>query len=157
MSCQAFLLAGVCAAAAASIANAQEPYRRVRFTTADSTGLQRWEGFLEGLTRDSLYVRFRDADSTSAFSRAAIGSVERQRDIHPLRNVGIGCLAVGVPLGAIGYSGFRDPDSPGLQKTVGVLGFALGCIAGGIGGLIVSAAHHDGWEAWQPPDSLPKH
>jgi hypothetical protein len=149
-------LAVVCASGArTSPADAQEPYRRVRFTTADSAGIQRWEGFLEGLTRDSLYVRFRDADSISAFSRTAIGSVERQRDIHPLRSVGIGCLAVGAPLGALGYFGTHDPDSPGLEKIAGVLAFGVGCVAGGFGGLIVTAVHHDGWERWSLPDSLP--
>lgn len=134
--------------------NAQEPYRRVRFTTADSTGVQHWDGFLERVTKDSLYVRFRDADSISAFSRAAIGSVERQRDVHPLRRVGIGCLVVGGALGALGYSATRDPDSPGLEKVAGVLGFGVGCIAGGLGGLLVTAIDHNGWESWTLPDPL---
>jgi hypothetical protein len=134
---------------------AQDPYRPIRFTTADTGGLHHWEGFFEGLTHDSLYVRFRDADSISAFARSAIGSVERQRDIHALRKVGIGCLAVGAPLGALGYFGTHDPDSPGLEKIAGVLGFGVGCAVGGIGGLIVSAVDHNGWERWSLPDSLP--
>ena len=134
-------------------ASAQEPYRRIRFTTADSSGVHRWEGFLESVTRDSLYVRIRDVDSISAFSRTAIGSLERQRDIHRLRSVGIGCLAVGASLGALGYFGTHDPDSPGLEKIAGALGLGVGCLAGGLGGLIVSAIPHREWEPWVLPES----
>jgi opacity protein-like surface antigen len=140
--------------ALAPAAIAQDPYRPIRFTTADTAGVHRWQGFFEGLTADSLYMRFRDADSISAFSRSAIGSVERQREIHALRGVGIGCLAVGAPLGALGYFGTHDPDSPGLEKIAGVLGFGTGCVAGGIGGLIVSAVRRNGWERWPLPDSV---
>ena len=155
MAWRASLFAIVCATSLIPrAADAQEPYRRVRFSTADSSGVQHWEGFLERLTKDSLYVRFRDADSISAFSRTVIFSVERQRDIHPLRRVGIGCLAVGAALGAVGYSASRDPDSPGIEKVAGVLGFGVGCIAGGFGGLLLTAIDHDGWEPWTLPDSL---
>jgi len=148
------LAALVTAAASAHAAIAQDPYRPIRFTTSDTAGVHRWQGFFEGLTPDSLYMRFRDADSISAFSRSAIGSVERQREIHSLRGVGIGCLAVGAPLGALGYFGTHDPDSPGLEKIAGVLGFGAGCVAGGIGGLIVSAVRRNGWEPWPLPDSV---
>ncbi len=148
------ILATICAMAVlAPDTNAQEPYRRIRFTTADSTGVHHWDGFLERVTRDSVYVRFRDADSISAFSRADIGSVERQRDIHRLRAVGIGCLAVGASLGALGYFRGHDPDSPGLDKIAGVLGFGVGCVAGGVGGLLVSATPRSEWEPWTLPES----
>lgn len=156
MSWRSSLLAVLLATPAlAPAAIAQDPYRPIRFTTADTAGVHHWQGFFEGLTPDSLYIRFRDADSISAFSRSAIGSVERQREIHSLRTVGIGCLAVGAPLGALGYFGTHDPDSPGLEKIAAVLGFGAGCLAGGVGGLIVSAVRRNGWERWALPDSLP--
>jgi len=150
-----FLAILLATGALAPAAIAQDPSRPIRFTTADAAGVHHWEGFFEGLTPDSLFVRFRDADSVSAFARSAIGSVERQREIHGLRNVGIGCLAVGAPLGALGFFGTHDPDSPGLEKIAGVLGFGAGCVAGGIGGLVVSAVRRNGWERWSLPDSLP--
>jgi hypothetical protein len=156
MSWRTRLLAAlVTTAALAPVAVAQDPYRPIRFTTADTAGVYQWQGLFERLTRDSLFIRLRDADSISAFSRLSIGSVERQRDIHSLRTVGIGCVALGALLGGIGYSATRDPDSPGLQKTVAGLAFGAGCAVGGLGGLIVAAAHHDGWERWTLPDSLP--
>jgi hypothetical protein len=134
-------------------ARAQDPSRQdlsrqVRFIGASASRVQRWQGYIERVTPDSLYLRVRGTDSTATFLRSSISSLERERIVNTGAVVGAGCLAVGVPLGALGYFGTHDPDSPGLQKVAGALGFVVGCGAGAVGGLIVSAVRAHGWEAW---------
>jgi len=137
----------------ASTVDAQEVPRQVRFTTTAGGGDHRWQGRFERLTRDSLYIGPFGTDTTAAFSRTAIGSLERGRLVHSGRAAGIGCLALGAALGALGYFGTHDPDSPGLEKTAGVLGLAVGCGVGAVGGFLVSVVRGHGWEPWTPPDS----
>lgn len=127
----------------------------MRVVAAGADGDRRWQGFVERLTGDSLYLRLLGTDSIAAFSRNAIRSVERRNPSRPGRAVGIGCLALGGALGALGYFGTHDPDSPGLEKTAGVLGLAAGCGLGAVGGLVVSAVRHRDWEPWILPDQLP--
>src|SRR6476661_6692173 len=111
----------------ASAAGAQELTRQVRFIGGSpSGGVQQWQGYIERLTPDSLYLRVRGTDSVAAFLRTGISSVERERSVSLAAGAGVGCLAVGVPLGALGYFGTHDPDSPGIEKVAGVLGFAVG-------------------------------
>jgi hypothetical protein len=139
----------------APAANAQDALRQIRFITASGVGDHRWQGYIERLTPDSLHVRVRGTDTVAAFSRAVVRSVERERESHPGRAAGIGCLAVGTALGALGYFGTNDPDSPGLEKVAGVLGLGVGCALGAVGGVIVSAVRSRGWEPWLLPDSMP--
>src|SRR5215475_11301588 len=114
----------------ASAAHAQELSRQVRFITASVVGEQQWQGYLERLTPDSLQLRVRGTDTIAAFSRRAVRSVEREIIINPGRAASVGCVTVGGALGALGFFGTHDPDSPGLEKTLGVLGFAVGCVGG---------------------------
>jgi len=122
--------------------------RQVRFIGPSASGVQRWEGYIERVTSDSLYLRVRGTDSTATFLRSSISSLERERVVNVGAAVGTGCLAVGVPLGALGYFGTHDPDSPGIEKLVGAVSFVAGCGIGAIGGLIVSGIRAHGWEAW---------
>jgi hypothetical protein len=126
----------------------------VRFVAEGGRG-GHWQGYLERLTRDSLYLRVRGTDSLAAFSRVVIDSVERHRLVKVPRAVGIGCLAVGAPLGALGYFGTHDPDSPGIERTVGAVAFVVGCGVGAIGGAIVAAGRGPRWEPWALPAELP--
>jgi len=138
----------------ASAANAQGLSRQVRFITASAAGAQQWQGYLERLTLDSPQLRVRGTDTIAAFSRLAVRSVERERIVNPRRAAGVGCVTAGAALGPLGFFGTHDPDSPGLEKILGVLGFAVGCAGCTVGGLIVSAARSRGWESWALPDSL---
>ena len=126
----------------------------VRFVADSRDGSDRWTGYVERLTRDSLYLRCCHVDSVAVFPRTALRSVERQRVVNVKRAVGVGCLAVGGPLAALGYFGTHDPDSPGLEKTVGAVAGVVGCAVGAVGGLLVSAARADKWEPWPLPDTL---
>lgn len=155
MTWQACFIGLLCTTAGLpSVANAQEAPRQVRFVTATVAGDLRWQGYLEQVTPDSLRLRVRGTDTIAAFSRSSIRSVERERLVHPGRAVGVGCLAVGAALGALGYFGTHDPDSPGLEKIAGALGLGVGCVVGAAGGFIVSAVRGRGWEPWLLPDSI---
>jgi hypothetical protein len=144
----------IAVAVSANVANAQGGPQEVRFLAQGMSG-GHWQGYLERLTRDSLYLRVRGTDTVAAFSRLALDSVERLRLVKVPRAVGIGCLAVGGPLGALGYFGTHDPDSPGIEKMVGAVGFVVGCGLGAIGGAIVAAVHGPRWEPWTLPEDLP--
>ena len=133
----------------ASSASAQDASRQIRF----NVDARQWQGFIERLTPDSLYLRVRGTDSIGAFSRSAISSVERERVSHPGAAAGIGCLAIGAPLGALGYFGTHDPDSPGIEKVAGVLGFGVGCVVGALGGFLLETVSSHGWEPWPLPNS----
>lgn len=127
---------------------------QVRFTTVDSTGNREWTGRVEWVTPDSLHVLVHDADKIVAFSRPVVRGVERRRwKVSPARAAGIGCLATGAALGALGYFGTHDPDSPGLEKPIGVISAVVGCGAGAVGGLVTSAVRGHRWESWSLPDS----
>lgn len=132
-------------------AHAQGVPQEVRFLSQGPRG-DRWQGRLERLTRDSLYLRVRGSDTVLAFSRLAVDSVERSRLVRIPTAVAIGCVAVGGALGALGYFGTHDPDSPGLEKTAGAVGLVVGCGVGAIGGLIVSAVRAHQWEPWTLPE-----
>lgn len=130
-------------------ARAQDHHEHVRFMAADSTGDHRWEGRLEQLTFDSLKVRVGGADTIATFSRAVVHSVERQvRARTRSAAAGMGCLIGGVALGALGYLGGHDPDSPGFENLVGAVGFFVGCGAGAVVGLVASLLRGERWEAW---------
>ena len=141
-------------AVSTTVSSAQGVPQEVRFLAQGERG-GHWQGHLERLTRDSLFLRLRGTDSVAAFSRLAVDSVERRRLVKVPRAVGIGCLAVGGPLGALGYFGTHDPDSPGIEKTVGAVAFVVGCGVGAIGGAIVAAVHGPRWEPWTLPQELP--
>ena len=142
------------AAAVAPAAGAQSSPQEIRFLS--QTGQSGyWHGYLERLTPDSLYLRVYGRDSIAAFSRLAVDSVQRPRLVKVPRAVGIGCLALGGPLGALGYFGTHDPDSPGIEKTVGAVAFVVGCGVGAIGGAIVAAVHGNQWEPWTLPAEFP--
>jgi hypothetical protein len=148
-----FVLAFSCTLAVAPAAKAQELPRHVRITVGTAAAEARWEGSPERLSPDSLYLRVRGADTVAVFSRTAIRSAERRRVVNSGRIVGAGCVAGGVALGALGYFGTHDPDSPGLEKTFGLIGLGVGCLVGGAGGIIVSAVRGHGWEPWTLPTS----
>ena len=133
----------------ASTASAQDTSVQIRFTVGDESN--RRQGYIDRLTLDSLYLRVRGTDTTAAFARKSIRSLEREHRSHPARAAGIGCLAVGVPLGAFIFSGTHDPDSPGLEKIFGVLGFGVGCGVGALGGSILSLSRRSEWEPWILP------
>jgi hypothetical protein len=137
-----------------AVANAQEVPRHIRFVTASASGDIRWEGYLERLTPDSLRLRVSNGDTSATIVRTAIRTVERELPVREGHAAGIGCLTGGLALGALGYFGTRDPDSPGLENTAGALGAAVGCGLGVVGGLLVSAVHSQRWEAWSLPDSV---
>jgi hypothetical protein len=139
----------------ASALGAQSVALRVRFLTTSDTGTRKWQGYIAELTPDSLRLRVGGTDSIVVFSRSVIRSVERERPDQSARAAGMGCLTGGGLLGALGYFGTHDPDSPGLEKQVGVLALVVGCAVGGVAGLIVDAAQHDSWEPWVLPDSIP--
>ena len=136
-------------------ANAQDVPWHIRFVTVTAAGDVRWEGDLEWLTPDSLGLRVRDADTIAVFSRTLIGSVERERPVHEGQAAGVGCLTGGIALGLLGLVGTRDPDSPGLETKVGAFGAVVGCGLGAVGGLLISATHHDTWDPCSLPDSIP--
>lgn len=138
----------------ASALGAQSVPPQVRFLTASDGGNRKWQGYITELTPDSLRLRVGGTDSMVVFSRSVIHSVERQ---HPEsgRAVGMGCLTVGGLFGAVGYFGTHDPDSPGIEKQVGVLALVVGCVVGGVGGLIVDTVQHRSWEPWVLPESIP--
>jgi len=146
--------ATIVCAVPASKASAQSDPQEVRFLEEGGRG-GHCQGYLERLTHDSLYLCVRGTDTVAAFSRLAIDSVERRRLVKVPRAVAIGCVAVGGPLGALGYFGTHDPDSPGIEKTVGAVAFVVGCGVGAIGGAIVSAVHGDRWERWTLPEEFP--
>jgi hypothetical protein len=146
--------ATIAGAASASTARAQSDPQEVRFRAEGGRG-GHWQGYLERLTHDSVYLRVRGTDTLATFSRLAVDSVERRRLVKVPRAVVIGCLAVGGPLGALGYFGTHDPDSPGIEKTVGAVAFVVGCGVGAIGGAIVSAARDHHWEPWMLPEEIP--
>jgi hypothetical protein len=139
----------------ASALGAQSIHRQVRFLTDSDGGIRKWQGYVTELTPDSLRLRVGGSDSIVVFSRSAIRSVEREPPDRSERAAGVGCLIGGGVLGALGYFGTHDPDSPGLEKQVGVLALVVGCAVGGVGGLIVDAVQPKSWEAWVLPDSIP--
>jgi len=132
----------------------QEAPSRVRFVATGAMEDVRWQGAFERLTTDSLYIRVRVADTMAAFSRTTIRSVERDAPTRAGRTAGIGCLVLGTALGAQGYFGTHDPDSPGLENRIGVLSFVVGCAVGAFFGPIVSGNHGEHWQPWVLPDSL---
>lgn len=91
----------------------------------------------------------------ATFARNGISTVEREPPVRSERAVKVGCLGVGALLGVIGYFGTHDPDSPGLEKTVGALSLAVGGVVGAVGGLLGAVVQNKDWEAWVLPDSLP--
>jgi len=149
-----FLRGTIIAVIAATPAYAQSLPQEVRFL-AGGTRAVHWQGYLERLTRDSLFVRVRGTDTVAAFARTAVDSVERQRLVKIPKAASVGCLTVGGALGALGYFGTHDPDSPGLEKTVGVVGAVVGCGIGAIGGLVASAIRGHQWEPWTLPAEIP--
>lgn len=148
------VFAATIAAAIAPGAGAQTVPQEVRFIAPPGRA-GHWQGYLERLTPDSLYLRVHGSDSVAAFSRFAVDSVQRPRLVKVPRAVSIGCLALGGPLGALGYFGTHDPDSPGIEKTVGAVALVVGCGVGAIGGAIVAAVHGHQWEPWILPAEFP--
>lgn len=53
-------------------------------------------------------------------------------------------MAGGAALGGLGLMA-RDPDSPGIERTLAVVGFAAGCFAGGTVGLIGGVVSRGPW------------
>jgi len=154
MTRSARMIGLLCASAALARSAEAQAGPQVRFTTTDSTGNHEWTGRLEWVTPDSLRVVVPGTDKIVAFSRAVVRGVERRRwTVSPARAAGIGCLATGAALGALGYFGTHDPDSPGLEKIAGVIGAVGGCAAGALGGLVTSAVRGHRWESWSLPDS----
>lgn len=137
-------------------ANAQDVSWHIRFVTATAAGVVRWEGELAWLTPDSMGLRLRDSGTTAVFPRTLVDSVERERLVHHGQAAGVGCFTGGVALGVLGLVGTHDPDSPGLETKVGAVGAVVGCGLGAVGGLLISATHHDTWEPWTLPDSIPE-
>jgi len=138
----------------ASGANAQRVSQQVRFVSPGPNGSEQWQGYIERLTPDSLFLRVHGVDTVAAFSRTIVRSIERQRGKNAARAASVGCLTVGGALGALGYFGTHDPDSPGLKKTAGVIGLVVGCGVGAVGGLVVAAVNGREWEPWIPPDQI---
>lgn len=154
MKRSAWIIGLLCASAGLARSATAQAGPQVRFNTADSAGDHEWTGRLAWVTPDSLHVLVHGADKIVAFSRAVVRGVERRRwKVLPTRAAGIGCLATGAALGALGYFGTHDPDSPGLEKTIGVIGAVAGCAAGAVGGLVTSAVRGHRWESWSLPDS----
>ena len=134
--------------------HAQDVPRQIRFVVATDAGERGWQGYLARLTPDSLQLRVRGTDTIATFSRSVVRSVERVHRRSPGQAAGVGCLAAGAALGALGYFGTHDPDSPGLEKVAGGLGLIVGCGVGALGGLAVAAVRGHGWEPWVLPDSI---
>jgi hypothetical protein len=144
----------VCALAALARSAAAQKLPQIRFTMVDASGHHEWSGGVAWVSRDSLHLFVDSSGRIAAFSRSSVSGVERRRwKVSPAKAAGIGCLVTGGALGALGYFGTHDPDSPGLEKTIGVIGAVVGCGAGAIGGLVTSAVRGHRWEPWALPDS----
>ena len=119
MACRPLLIAllhaTIAVAVSAGKASAQGALQEVRFLAEGPRG-DHWQGSLERLTPDSLYLRVRGSDTVAVFSRLAVDSVERQRLVKVPKAVAIGCITAGGALGALGYFGTHDPDTLGWRK-----------------------------------------
>jgi hypothetical protein len=106
----------------------------VRLTLRDSVGEHRLVGLLTSVTGDSLGIRVFESGSVVAIDRRTLVRMDRQRPQTSVAKAAtVGCLTFGGVLGLAG-SQAHDPDSPGIETALTVVGFALGCAVGGAGG-----------------------
>jgi len=142
----------------ASALDAQAVPHQVRFFIATSDVDHQWQGYLERLTPDSLYLRVPGSDTIAAFPRSVVRSVERERRVSRGRAAGMGCVAVGAALSAVIFESVthsHNADDRAYTPIAGTIGLGVGCAAGAVGGLIVSAVRSHGWEPWILPGSIP--
>jgi hypothetical protein len=122
------------------------PDYMVRVTLRDSTGGHRLVGHLWSVAPDSLVLRVADSDSFVRLDRRALTRIERRVEVSVRKAMIVGCVALGGVLGLAG-SQVHDPDSPGIEKYVAVLGSLFGCALGALGGLVVGSINrHFAWE-----------
>lgn len=118
----------------------------VRLTLRDGAGERRLRGLLTAVTADTLVLRIFESGVLARIDRRTVVRVERQRPHTSIaRAAAVGCLSLGGVLGLAG-SQAHDPDSPGIEKALTVVGFALGCGLGGLGGAGVGLLEsHASW------------
>lgn len=123
------------------------PDYRVRVSVRDSSG--RWQviGKLTSITPDSLTLLVPRVATPLVVNRRTVTRVEHQlADADgSFKPVAAGCLFLGGTLGLMGL-GVNDPDSPGIEKAVATIGFAVGCIVGGFAGAVIAARSGPPWE-----------
>ena len=132
-------------AAARLPAQAPPPEHPVRLTVRDSLGERRLIGHLTSVTPDSLSLRVADGNTTLAFDRRNVERVERQRGGSLAKWAGVGCVGVGGIFGLLG-SQVHDPDSPGIERVLPVVGFVAGCGVGAVGGAVIHLVRRRSWE-----------
>lgn len=118
----------------------------VRVTIRDTTGGHSVFGHLTSVARDTLALRIVDGDFVVRIDRSTVMRIERRADVSARSAVVSGCLVVGGILGLAG-SQVHDPDSPGIEKYLAVLGSIFGCAVGALGGVVISSLReHYTWE-----------
>jgi metallo-beta-lactamase class B len=118
----------------AELANGKASLPLLDYPLRDGSGGERVVGLLTALTADSLAIRVLDDGSLIAVKRSDVVRIERRRRHTSVQKAAlIGCLTFGGVLGLAG-SQAHDPDSPGLENALAVVGFGLGCALGGLGG-----------------------
>jgi hypothetical protein len=110
----------------------------VRVTLRDNSGERRLLGRLTSIASDSLMLLIAGGDSLVGVDRRTLVRVERRVDISIGRAMIAGCAVVGGIL-AVAGSQVHDPDSPGIEKAVAVLGGLFGCALGALGGVVLSS------------------
>jgi hypothetical protein len=79
-------------------------------------------------------------------ARTDVARLERRRrSVSIGKAMGLGCLAGGAALGGWGLTA-RDPDSPGIEQTLAVVGLVVGCVGGGAAGLVGGVVARGPWE-----------
>jgi hypothetical protein len=118
----------------------------VRVTAREDAGERKIVGQLRTVGRESLTIRVEKGDSILTIDRRAILRVERGRRAWPFRTaITIGCLTFGSTLALLG-SQVRDPDSPGIERAVAIVGFGLGCALGAASGALAAWVKPRVWE-----------
>lgn len=141
------LIATLLAVVPSSTAAAQslEPGEQVRVTTRHQGVTSRETGWLISITADTLTLQRSQRDSLRVARTEVIRLEHRRRDVSLGKTTGAGCLLGGAAFGGLGLIA-RDPDSPGIERTLAVVGFGVGCLAGGTAGLVGGFVARGPWE-----------
>ena len=121
------------------------PGERVRVTVQRAGVTSRETGWLMFVTPDTVGVQLSRQQSLRV-ARTDVARLERRRrNVSIGKAMGLGCLAGGAALGGLGIVS-HDPDSPGIEQTLAVVGLMVGCVGGGAVGLVGGVAARGPWE-----------
>jgi len=130
----------------ALLGQAPVPDYSVRVTLRDNSNGHRLVGHLTSVAPDSLVLRVADTDSIVSIARSTVLRIERRVEVSVGKAMLAGCVVVGGIL-ALAGSQAHDPDSPGIETVVAVVGGLFGCLLGALGGFAISSlSERNSWE-----------